>query len=160
MNVQKEELEARLTKPEIYANAEEFKKAEASYKEVVKKLEIANKDYEEVFEKIRQVRQTGIDKIDISLRNVEYQITKSIKKSAASFANVDSLFASSDIKLTAYLTPESLPDNLKDLPAKLKKVTGPSRCTNPSSRTCRPETGWPNTRRSSASASPSCSCIK
>lgn len=52
LNQQKEELEISLTKPEIYANKEEFKKAEAAYKQVVSKLEAANKDYEKVFEKI------------------------------------------------------------------------------------------------------------
>jgi ATP-binding cassette subfamily F protein 3 len=49
---QKEELEIKLTHPETYANAGEFKKTEASYKEAVSKLEAANKEYEKVFEKI------------------------------------------------------------------------------------------------------------
>jgi ATP-binding cassette, subfamily F, member 3 len=49
---QKEELELKLTKPEIYANGEEFKKTEAAYKDALNKLEAANKEYEKVFEKI------------------------------------------------------------------------------------------------------------
>lgn len=49
---QKEELEIRLAKPEVYSSGEEFKKTEASYKDVLNKLEAANKEYEKVFEKI------------------------------------------------------------------------------------------------------------
>jgi ATP-binding cassette subfamily F protein 3 len=49
---QKEELEIRLTKPEVYASGEEFKKTESAYKTVLNKLETANKEYETIFEKI------------------------------------------------------------------------------------------------------------
>jgi ATP-binding cassette subfamily F protein 3 len=52
LNQKKEELEVQLTKPEIYANGQEFKKTESAYKEAVNKLEVANKEYEKVFEKI------------------------------------------------------------------------------------------------------------
>jgi ABC-2 type transport system permease protein len=71
-----------------------------------------------------QVRQLGTDKPDIKLRNSEYQITRSIKKVVASFQSIDSLFASAPgkVKITTYITPDSLPDNLKEAPAKLKKV--------------------------------------
>jgi len=72
-----------------------------------------------------QVRQLDLHKIEVTLRNGEYQITKAIKKAVESFSSMDSLFASTPgpVKLTVYLTPDSLPDNLKDAPAKLKKVT-------------------------------------
>jgi ABC-2 type transport system permease protein len=72
-----------------------------------------------------QVRQLDVGEVEISLRNVEYQITKSIKKTVQSFSSLDALFASTPgkIKLTAYVTPDTLPDNLKDAPAKLKKAT-------------------------------------
>lgn len=52
LNDEKEELEILLTKPDIYANAVEFKKTEAAYKDAISKLEAANKEYEKVFEKI------------------------------------------------------------------------------------------------------------
>jgi ATP-binding cassette, subfamily F, member 3 len=52
LNQKKEELEVQLTKPDIYANGVEFKKTESAYKEVINKLEVANKEYEKVFEKI------------------------------------------------------------------------------------------------------------
>jgi ATP-binding cassette subfamily F protein 3 len=52
LNVKKEALEAKLAHPDIYANGDEFKKTEAAYKEVITKLEAANKEYEVVFEKM------------------------------------------------------------------------------------------------------------
>ena len=51
----KENLELDLTKPEIYANKEEFKKTESAYKEAINKLATANKEYEKVFEKIMEL---------------------------------------------------------------------------------------------------------
>ena len=52
LNQKKEELEIDLTKPEIYANGQEFKKTETAYKEILGKLDAVNKEYEKVFEKI------------------------------------------------------------------------------------------------------------
>ena len=52
LNLQKEELEAKLAHPEIYSNGDEFKKTEGGYKDVIAKLELLNKEYEIVFEKI------------------------------------------------------------------------------------------------------------
>ena len=52
LKVKKEDLEMSLTKPEIYANKDEFKKTETAYKEAVNKLAAANREYETVFEKI------------------------------------------------------------------------------------------------------------
>lgn len=71
-----------------------------------------------------QVRATDIGDIDITLKNLEYQITKTVKKSASEFSSVDTLFASTagKVKLTAYVTPKTLPESLKTAPEKLKKV--------------------------------------
>ncbi len=52
LNGKKEELERKLAHPDIYANADEFKKTEAAYKEATTRLEAANKEYEIVFEKM------------------------------------------------------------------------------------------------------------
>jgi ABC-2 type transport system permease protein len=70
------------------------------------------------------VRVVDVGDIEITLKNLEYQLTRSIKKSVAEFQSVDTLFASTPgkVQLTAYLTPKTLPDNWKDAPAKLKKV--------------------------------------
>jgi ATP-binding cassette subfamily F protein 3 len=52
LNTQKSELEAKLAHPDTYSNADAFKKTEASYKDVLKRLTTANKEYEIIFEKI------------------------------------------------------------------------------------------------------------
>ena len=71
-----------------------------------------------------QVRSLELGDVDITLRNPEYAITKAIKKAITSFSSVDALFAATPgtVKLTAYLTPSTLPENWKDAPAKLQKV--------------------------------------
>ncbi len=72
-----------------------------------------------------QVRQLDINKNEITLGNTEYEITKSIKKVVQSFSSLDSLFASTPgkIKMTVYLTPETLPATIKGAPATVEKVT-------------------------------------
>lgn len=57
----KDELEATLAKPEIYANVDEFKKTETAYKQAVSKLESVNKQYEIVFEKIIELDEQLLD---------------------------------------------------------------------------------------------------
>jgi ABC-2 type transport system permease protein len=71
-----------------------------------------------------RVRVVDVGDIEITLKNLEYQLTRSIKKSVAEFQSVDQLFASTPgkVQLTAYITPKTLPENWKDGPAKLKKV--------------------------------------
>jgi len=68
----------------------------------------------------------GVDvgDVDVTLKNPEYELTKTIKKTVAEFSSIDALFASTPgkVQLTAYLTPNTLPENWKDGPAKLKKV--------------------------------------
>ena len=70
------------------------------------------------------VRVVELGDLEITLKNPEYELTKTIKKTVAEFSSVDALFASTagKVQLTAYVTPKTLPDNLKDAPGKLKKV--------------------------------------
>jgi ABC-2 type transport system permease protein len=70
------------------------------------------------------VRVLDIGELEISLKNPEYQLTKTIKKTVSEFSSVDALFSSTPgkIQLTAYITPDTLPENMKDAPAKLQKV--------------------------------------
>jgi len=70
------------------------------------------------------VRVLDVGDIEISLKNPEYQLTKTIKKVVSEFSSIDALFASTPgkIQLTAYITPKTLPENWKEAPAKLKKV--------------------------------------
>lgn len=72
-----------------------------------------------------QERTTDIGKVEITLRNLEYQITKSIKKAVAGFASLDALFAAAPgpIKLIAFQSPAaSLPPQWREGPTKLKAV--------------------------------------
>jgi len=70
------------------------------------------------------VRAVDVGEIEISLKNPEYQLTKTIKKTVAEFSSIDAMFASAagKVQLTAYITPGTLPENWKDAPAKLKKA--------------------------------------
>jgi ABC-2 type transport system permease protein len=58
------------------------------------------------------------------LDNLEYEITKAIRKAAYSFQSLDSLFASmrGQIQFTAYVTPDTLPAPWKDVPALVEKL--------------------------------------
>lgn len=51
----KQQLEASLGNPDIYGNKGKFQQIEAEYKQVTQDLEKANKQYEEVFEKIMEL---------------------------------------------------------------------------------------------------------
>ena len=68
------------------------------------------------------VRVLDVGDVDITLRNLEYQLTKTIKKTVAEASSIDQLFASSKVKLTAYVTPQTLPEQWQDAPAKLQKA--------------------------------------
>ncbi|HEX4422754.1 MAG TPA: Gldg family protein [Kofleriaceae bacterium] len=70
------------------------------------------------------VRPLDVGDVEVTLKNPEYQLTKTIKKTVSEFASVDTLFASTPgkIQLTAYVTPGMLPDDWKAGPANLQKV--------------------------------------
>jgi ABC-2 type transport system permease protein len=70
------------------------------------------------------LRMLDIGDLEFSLKNPEYQLTKTIKKTVAEFSSIDTLFASTPgkVRLTAYITPTTLPGDWKDGPQKLKKV--------------------------------------
>jgi ABC-2 type transport system permease protein len=71
-----------------------------------------------------RVRVLDVGDIEITLKNLEYELVKTIKKTVSDFSSVDALLASaaSKVQLTAYLTPKTLPENWKAAPDKLKKV--------------------------------------
>jgi ABC-2 type transport system permease protein len=64
------------------------------------------------------------DSIDIRLRNLEYDLTRSIKKVVQGFRSLDAMFAQLDkpVRLTAYMTPDKLPDEFKESPERIRKV--------------------------------------
>jgi ABC-2 type transport system permease protein len=62
--------------------------------------------------------------VDVRLRNLEYDLTRSIKKVVYGFQSIDSVFASiaEPIKLTAFITPKTLPAALQEVPQRVQKV--------------------------------------
>jgi ABC-2 type transport system permease protein len=62
--------------------------------------------------------------INVHLRNLEYDLTRSIKKVVYGFQSLDAVFASmqSPVKLQLITTPATLPSGLKTVPDTVKKV--------------------------------------
>lgn len=62
--------------------------------------------------------------LEVGLRNLEYDLTKSIKKAVYGFQSIASVFdgVSGDIGLVLVATPGSLPEEVKDVPATIRKV--------------------------------------
>lgn len=76
------------------------------------------------FQDLIEVKVTGMTDVEVKLRNLEYDLTKTIKKVAYGFQPLESLFARApgQVKLRAYITPKTLPDNLQKIPGQLKAV--------------------------------------
>ena len=55
LNKTKTELETALSDPDIYGDKNKFLQAEANYNKAAKELSDANKEYEEVFEKMMEL---------------------------------------------------------------------------------------------------------
>jgi len=70
-----------------------------------------------------EVKQEG-GGIDVRLRNLEYDLTSSIKKVVYGFQSIDAVLASmSDpVQMTIYVTPNTMPEWLSDVPATMEKV--------------------------------------
>ncbi|MFZ5917765.1 MAG: Gldg family protein [Chloroflexota bacterium] len=66
---------------------------------------------------------TGSD-VKVGLRNLEYDLTRSIKKVVYGFQSLDAIFASSEqpVKMTAFVTPQTLPEALEAVPALIQAV--------------------------------------
>lgn len=62
--------------------------------------------------------------VDVRLRNLEYDLTSNIKKVVYGFQSVDMVLASlSDpAEMTIYVTPNTMPQSLGDIPATMEKV--------------------------------------
>ncbi|RMG45701.1 MAG: hypothetical protein D6718_06815 [Acidobacteria bacterium] len=62
--------------------------------------------------------------IDVRLRNLEYDLTRAIKKVVYGFRSTSELFERIEhpVKLTAVMTPDDLPDVLKDVPDAVRKA--------------------------------------
>ncbi len=69
---------------------------------------------------VQQYRNGG----EVRLRNLEYDLTRAVKKTVFGFQSIDSLLASIDepVKLTLYSTPNTLPEQLLEAPGTIAQV--------------------------------------
>ena len=76
------------------------------------------------FEELIEVNVTGLESVEVKLRNLEYDLTRMIKKVVFGFQPLEEVFAraSAKVTLTAYVTKGALPDNVKELPNHVRKV--------------------------------------
>ncbi len=62
--------------------------------------------------------------VDVRFRNLEYDLTRAIKKAVYGFQSVDTLLATlpSPVTLTLFVTEKTLPEALREAPATIEKV--------------------------------------
>jgi ABC-2 type transport system permease protein len=78
------------------------------------------------FQDLIEVQPFPDGQIDVRLRNLEYDLTRSIKKVVFGFQSIDAVLASLDkpAALTLYVTPDTLPEGLVAAPDTIAKVAG------------------------------------
>lgn len=76
------------------------------------------------FDDLIEIKYDGMGDIDVRLRNLEYDLTRSIKKAVQAFKNNDNLFASlkRPVKFVGYVSEKGLPKELDSLYGELKKA--------------------------------------
>ena len=76
------------------------------------------------FQDLIEVEPRRDGNIDVRLRNLEYDLTSSIKKVVYGFQSVEAVLATLDTpaEMTLYVTPNTLPEWLADVPATIEKV--------------------------------------
>ncbi len=64
--------------------------------------------------------------VDVQLRNLEYDLTRAVKKVVYGFQSLDNVFAAmpGPVKLQLVTTPATLPQSLQTVPDTIKKVAG------------------------------------
>jgi ABC-2 type transport system permease protein len=76
------------------------------------------------FRDLIEVESRRDGSVDVRLRNLEYDLTRAIKKVVYGFQSVDAVLAamSGPVKLTLFVTPDTLPEPLKTAPQTIQKV--------------------------------------
>ena len=76
------------------------------------------------FRDLIEVQSNRMGQPEVRLRNLEYDLTRAIKKAVYGFQSVDAVLAamSEPVKLTLYATPGTLPDWLQQAPQTIQKV--------------------------------------
>ncbi len=76
------------------------------------------------FRDLIEIQPSRTGQVDVRLRNLEYDLTRAIKKTVYGFQSVDAVLASiqEPVKLTLYTTPATLPEWLADAPTTIQTV--------------------------------------
>ena len=76
------------------------------------------------FTDLIEVKGTDIRNVEVKLRNLEYDLTRTIKKVAFGFQTLDAVFADMDepAEFFAYITPDTLPEDFKSITKTVEKV--------------------------------------
>jgi ABC-2 type transport system permease protein len=75
------------------------------------------------FEELIDVHFDG-DDLDVRLKSLEYDLTRTIKRVSRDFQNIESLMARlpDGVRLTLYVTPETLPDDFGEVPGRVREA--------------------------------------
>lgn len=78
------------------------------------------------FQDLIEVSSTPGGNPDVRLRNPEYDLTSSIRKVVYGFQSIDSILAAlpEPAELTVYLTPDTMPQQLSEIPQRIEQVVG------------------------------------
>jgi ABC-2 type transport system permease protein len=78
------------------------------------------------FQDLIEVQPYPDGQVDVRLRNLEYDLTRTIKRVVFGFQSIDAVLASLDkpVNLTLYVTPDTLPEWLAEAPDTIAKVAG------------------------------------
>ncbi len=79
------------------------------------------------FDDLIAIEEYGsIQDFEVRLRNLEYDLTSTIKRVVFGFQSIDAVLAALEepAQLTLYITEDTLPDVLADVPATIEKVAG------------------------------------
>ncbi|HOU13113.1 MAG TPA: Gldg family protein [Anaerolineae bacterium] len=76
------------------------------------------------FNDLIEVKSQNDGSIDVHLRNLEYDLTSTIKKTVYGFQSIDTVLASltEPVNMTIYVTPNTMPQGLTEVPATMEKV--------------------------------------
>jgi ABC-2 type transport system permease protein len=76
------------------------------------------------FNDLIEVEQNRDGTLDVRLRNLEYDLTSTIKKVIYGFQNIDAILASLEepVRMNVFITPDTLPPELADVPGTFRKV--------------------------------------
>ena len=76
------------------------------------------------FRDLIEIQQTRGGQPEVRLRNLEYDLTRTIKRVVYGFQSIDAVLAAMQepVKLTLYVTPDTLPGPLKEAPQTIQKV--------------------------------------